>query len=216
MPIETRRQQLMRFIDHATRRFREDLKFPYKIFIDGHVVHECAARASITLLEYNMTGDAIGVGEFEEHELPNHFKEAGHYAYWVARLKPIRTLDRTHIATPLEAGHIKHDGGQLKTYMQEGHRPDFLLNEYAALVIGKLLVSSVEKELLTEKVKSLPRAEATALQAAFEAARTRILGRTNALSPHLLRSFRYDVHSANTIALLFETLLGSGLVGGDA
>lgn len=204
--------ELSSLISGAVDRVAKELPV-YYIIQDNKIIHECAARASVTLREYNMSGE----GEEQDDParpvaLPNFFKEAGHYAYWIARLKPLRLVNFTMISETLNRLNIEHDRDALQQQMQKTRRRDLLLllNEYAAYYVAKAIIYRSEARLFEMTTASLPKPEAEAQAVEFQRLRKRASERAVGLSTYLLRSLRYDTHSPNSLALLLEVLLGSG------
>lgn len=55
------------------------------IELDNEVLHEAAGRALLTI-------DHVGLSQ------PNEIKQAGHYAFWIRKLKPLRVLHLDELA----------------------------------------------------------------------------------------------------------------------
>ncbi|KAA0680368.1 hypothetical protein DS843_13745 [Roseomonas genomospecies 6] len=185
----------------------------YYIIQDAKIIHECAARASVTLREYNMSGEGAGSDDpTQPVALPNFYKEAGHFAYWITRLKPLRLVNFTMISETLNRLGITHDAAALDAVKKRAQRRDLvlLLNEYAAYHVAKSIIYRSEDALFNMTTSGQPAESVSATRSEFRRLRQRSMERAMGLSTYLLNSLRYDTHSPNSLALLLEALLGSG------
>ncbi|WP_173973776.1 hypothetical protein [Magnetospirillum sp. LM-5] len=167
--------------------------------MDNKIVEDCAIQTRHSLATYNM--DATK----GEHSAPNHFKEAGHYAYWVRKLKPLRIIS---IAGAVAILRDKGIQCSCPEDMLTAENRDFILvNEYAALFVARAIVNAVENRHLDAlgsegKVNEDMRRQ-------FQEYRSVVNRRLKRMSDDILMSIRYNSHSPNSMAILMEALLGS-------
>lgn len=194
----------------------------FYIFQDNKIIHECAGRTYVTLREYNMRGEGSSSDESGETtgpvSLPNYFKEAGHFAYWIARLKPLRLVNFHMVAETLGRLNINHDAEELARYREKTKRRHLVvyLNEYAALYVARSIIYGSEREMLRQMMIGKPEDEAAGMRDGFLGMQKRAKERTSGMVNYVLKSLRYDTQSPNSVALLLQSLMGSGYPFPDA
>ncbi|MBF0324871.1 hypothetical protein [Magnetospirillum moscoviense] len=169
------------------------------LVMDNKIVEDCAIQARQSLASYNMDSSK-GV-----HSAPNHFKEAGHYAYWVRKLKPLQVVSLSGLVDMLSDCGIVCD-------CRNGSLPAdnpgvVLVNEYAALHVARAIVRAVEQrhyDALDQNGKVNEQ-----MRRQFQEFRSVVNRRLKRMSDDILMSIRYNSHSPNSMAILMEALLGS-------
>jgi len=180
-------------------------KLPGSIIIqDNAIIEECAARASRTLAGYNMSGEVSGLHK----KLPNHFKEAGHYVYWIRKLKPLRVVDFSTIGEILKRRQVNYNEKRLESIAVKS-TPMTSINECIAIYVAKQIVWSAEDFIVSEldkqsKVSDLWKEK-------FKKNRTLCSRKLHGMTSDMIASLRYDNHSPNTLALLMESMLATDI-----
>lgn len=212
-------KQLSSLLAQAVDRFSaEHPAYKPLTMMDNKIVHECAARTSVTLREYNMNGEKLEgkAGDQGHVSAPNHLKEAGHYAYWITKLKPLRLVNFGMIGSVLESRNIPYDKERLSKFNGAREHVAVLLNEYAAFFIAAKIIRSSEKQILARKAKEMEVDGATKTKQMeftkeFSDAMRQASLKAASMSDNILDSLRYDTHSPNSLALLFESLFSTGI-----
>ncbi|HRJ59962.1 MAG TPA: hypothetical protein PKZ99_02155 [Azospirillaceae bacterium] len=212
-------KQLSKLLAQAVDRFsHEHPAYSPLTMMDNKIVHECVARASVTLREYNMNGEKLEgkAGDQGHVSAPNHLKEAGHYAYWITKLKPLRLVNFGMIGAVLDRRNISYDKARLNSFNGAREHITVLLNEYAAFFIAAKIIRSSEKQILERKLKEMQtegvaaeRQDASKKE--FSDAMHQASLKAGLMSDNILDSLRYDTHSPNSLALLFESLFSTGI-----
>jgi len=183
----------------------------YVITMDQRVIDECAARACSSLDEYRMSGaDKGALDGLPAVAAPNHFKEAGHYAYWLVRLKPLRLINQDMVRTALDLRHIPYDPQQLEEAFPKRKSMILLLNEYAAMFVARQIIRRAERTLFRWRMAVTDPIQVVEESREFNRLCAVVSDRLDRLTVPVARSLRYDTHSPNSLALLFECLYGTG------
>ncbi|MFM2043495.1 MAG: hypothetical protein RLY86_2071 [Pseudomonadota bacterium] len=167
-------------------------------------------RASVTLREYNMSGERLNGDPEGPVELPNYFKEAGHLAFWITRMKPLRLASSNFVKHALDIAKIGYDESHIRQIFGSSVNVPVLINEYAALYVAQSIIVRAERERLRRYVLTLTEKEAAAASEEFNSLRQQAKKKVHRLTSYVFSSLRYDVHSPNSVALLFEALMGTG------
>lgn len=213
---EIHKGALLKIAKAAARKFSQE-NGGVNVFVDGQLVHEVAARATVTLQEYYMSGRRLGDAEFPV-ELPNYFKQAGHVAYWVAKIKPLRLATFGYVSHALNHVGLPYDKEVLKAQLGTASTKGMivLLNEFAALYTATNVIRSSELKLLRKFLENCSEEERSIKQSEFNERRQHSMSRTLGMTSKVVKSLRYDTHSPNSLALLFESLIGTGVpLGAD-
>ncbi|GAA4253270.1 hypothetical protein GBZ26_14325 [Azospirillum formosense] len=72
-----------------------ETSFGCVIEVDAQVLEEAKIRAAETLIHINM-------------DSPNEIKQAGHYAFWIRKLKPIRIINLAELRSAVD--HLSQQG----------------------------------------------------------------------------------------------------------
>jgi hypothetical protein len=181
-----------------------------KVFMDGALVHEVAARVSVTLREYNMSGQKVG-GMATSFELPNYFKEAGHVAYWLVRMKPLRMASYNFMSKALSSAGINVEEEILsRAFLVTSSERPLPLNEYCALTVANSIIVRSERRLLSDHTNGMDALDAKSIREAFGDLRKQSKARAQIMADKVIDSLRYDTHSPNSLAVLFEAMIGTG------
>lgn len=212
---EVQLDSLLGIVKTAARKFA-DSHDKIKVFVDGNLVHEVAARATVTLQEYNMSGRRLGEAEYPV-ELPNFYKEAGHVAYWLVRVKPLRLASHGFIHKALEYARMPFDDDVLRAVFSNTSTTgvNILLNEYVALYVATIVIRKSEQKALNSMLAAIQPTEHKEIREQFQQLTMQSRRRTASMTDKVLNSLRYDTHSPNSLALLFEAMIGTGFPFGS-
>lgn len=181
----------------------------YIVILDNKLVKECAVRTAISLREYNMSGDPLENGE--GFQAPNHLKEAGHYAYWITKIKPLRLFSAPMVAEVLDKAGIQYDAAALGRLNHDRRKLIIKLNEWAAISVAAWIIVASEDELVARLLPSLPDDRAEGLRRRYSDLTGIVDVRSGDWSEEVMRSLRYDLYSPNALVFVVEGMFASGL-----
>lgn len=184
--------------------------FPtYIVVYDSKLVYECAVRTAVSLLGYNMSGDPAISGN--GIQAPSHLKEAGHYAYWITKIKPLRLFNARIVSDILDKQGVSYDAAALLQLADDRRDLIVKLNELAAYSVANYIIVAAERALLAHHSQTLDAEAAERVARKHQALVTVADVRSSDIAEEVMRSLRYDNHSANAMVFLVEGLFASGL-----
>lgn len=161
--------------------------------MNARIVREVYKNTYLSLKRYTHYGT-----------IPNHFKEAGHAAHWISRLKPFRIFYRENIELILKQLGIPFEATQLESVPGSGDI--HFLNEVVALMTGQKIVDAVEAEALQQLINQgrISAEEAEVHIRHIQDRRKRVAG---VIGRDIVTLLRYGTPSPMSTAVLMEALL---------
>ncbi|MBF0166716.1 MAG: hypothetical protein HQL45_03720 [Alphaproteobacteria bacterium] len=144
-------------------------KFCWQIMIDGGALEECVVMTHRSLKS------------LQNVPAPNQFKKAGHYAYWIRKLKPLQVITETKLREILiKAGKVKEI--ELTGMSSCKPRPgDRYVNEIFAFCVGAGIIKAYPLGGKVVRIKEN-------------------------MFNDLIVTCRYETYSPSSLSLLFEAL----------
>lgn len=167
--MTTNHLQNLRELTEPTVRQLEQ-QFGWRVIANPAVLEECAVKAAETL------GQVQGVAH------PNTLKIAGHYAFWLRKLKPFSLYVRDEVRRLLDALGCRGAALDLPpSHQAAGGQKDLLVNELIAVFVALSVVRAYRTDGAAMRINQ-------------------------AMINDWLMSLRHHSHSPSSLALLLEAL----------